>query len=171
VPLVDRVSGGSISNQEDFCSMAKTRIFVSFKNSDMDSMKTLLDWDKNEEFDFVFENDIPRVGINNAEANQIKSELTEKIKSGTHLLCIIGKDTGNNDWINWQVQTASVTGRKVIAVRLNAKNKSPAALLNFGSTFATSFTFDAIKEAVNVGEASSAVMPPLPEGTSRFDNL
>jgi len=151
--------------------MEKTRIFVSFKNSDMASMNTLLDWDKNEEFDFVFENDIPKVAIHSAEANQVKSELTEKIKSSTHLLCIVGKDTGNNDWINWQIQTASVTGRKVIAVRLQAKNKSPASLLNFGSTFATSFTFDAIKKAVDAGEASSAVMPPPPEGASRFDNL
>lgn len=151
--------------------MAKTRIFVSLKNSDMDSMKTLLEWDQNQEFDFVFENDIPRAAIHSAEGKQIKSELTEKIKSGTHLLCLIGKDTGNNDWINWEVQTASVTGRKVIAVRLNARNKSPAALLNFGSTFATSFTFDAIKEAVSIGESTSAVMPPPPEGASRFDSL
>lgn len=151
--------------------MAKTRIFVSFKKSDMDSVNTLLDWDKNQEFDFVFEDDIPKVAFHSAEAKQVKSELTEKIKSGTHLLCIIGKDTGNNDWINWEVQTASVTGRKVIAVRLNTKNKSPAALLNFGSTFAASFTFDAIKVAIDAGESTSALMPAPPEGASRFDNL
>jgi hypothetical protein len=151
--------------------MEKTRIFVAFRGNDLNSMNTLLDWDNNQEFDFVYENDIPRVVFHSAEAKEIKTELTEKIKSGTHFLCIIGKDTGNNDWINWQVQTASVTGRKVVAVRLNAKNKSPAALLNFGSTFATSFTLDAIKQAVDMGEATSAVMPPLPEGASRFDNL
>jgi hypothetical protein len=151
--------------------MEKTRIFVCFKNNDIEAMNTLLDWDKNQEFDFVFEPDVPRVAFHSEDGKQVKSVLTEKIKSGTHLLCLIGKDTGNNDWINWQVQTASVTGRKVIAVRLNIKNKSPAALLNFGSTFAAAFTFDAIKQAVDVGEASSAVMPPLPEGASRFDNL
>ena len=151
--------------------MEKTRIFVSFKNSNIDSMNMLLDWDKDHEFDFIFENDIPKVPLHSAEAKQVKDALTEKIKSGTHFLCIIGKDTGNNDWINWEVQTASVTGRKVIAVRLNAKNKSPAALLNFGSTFATSFTFDAIKKAVDAGESTSALMPPPPEGASRFDNL
>ncbi|WP_084143509.1 TIR domain-containing protein [Methylocapsa acidiphila] len=151
--------------------MAKTRIFVCFKNSDLDAMNAILDWDKNQEFDFVFENDIPRVGINSAEGKQVKAELTEKIKSSSHLLCLIGKDTGNNDWINWQVQTASVTGRKVIAIRLHIKNKSPAALLNFGSTFAKSFTFDALKEAVATGESTSALMPPPPEGVSRFDNL
>ncbi|HYP58150.1 MAG TPA: TIR domain-containing protein [Beijerinckia sp.] len=160
-----------MSNQEDFCSMAKTRVFVCFKNSELDSMNTLLDWDKDQEFDFVFENDIPKVAINSAEGKQAKSELTEKIKSASHLLCLIGKDTGNNDWINWQVQTASVKGRKVIAVRLHLKNKSPASLLNFGSTFATSFTFDAIKKAIDAGESTSEVMPPPPDGASRFDNL
>jgi hypothetical protein len=151
--------------------MEKTRVFVCFRNNDLNSVNMLLDWDKNQEFDFVFETDIPRVAFHGAEGKQVKAELTEKIKSGSHFLCVIGKDTGNNDWINWQVQTASVTGRKVIAVRLNAKNKSPAALLNFGSTFAASFTFEAIKEAIDAGESTSAVMPPLPEGASRFDNL
>lgn len=151
--------------------MAKTRIFVCFKNSELDAMNTILDWDKDQQFDFVFQKDIPRAAFHSEEAKQIKSELTEKIKSASHLLCLIGKDTANNDWINWQVQTASVTGRKVIAIRLNMKNKSPASLLNFGSTFAKEFTFDALKIAVDMGEATSALMPPPPEGASRFDNL
>jgi len=151
--------------------MAKTRVFVSFHTNDMNSMNTLLAWDKDNEFDFVFEDALPKVAFHGPEAKQVKSELTEKIKSGSHLLCLIGKDAGNNDWINWEVQTGSVTGRKVIAVRLGMKYKSPAALLNFGSTFATAFTFDAIKVAIDSGESTSALMPPPPEGASRFDNL
>lgn len=151
--------------------MAETRIFVCFHTNDLGSVKTLLDWDKDKEFDFVYEECLPRAAFHSEAGKQVKAELTEKIKSCTHLLCLIGKDAGNNDWINWQVQTGSVTGRKVIAVRLNSKNKSPASILNFGSTPAASFTFDDVKKAIDVGESTSAVMPPLPEGASRFDNL
>lgn len=151
--------------------MAETRVFVCFHTNDLGSVKTLLDWDKNKEFDFVFEEGIPRVPFHSADGKQVKSELTEKIKSCTHLLCLIGKEGGNNDWINWQIQTGSVTGRKVIAVRLHSNNKSPASLLNFGSTLAKSFTFDDIKLAIDGAEATSAVMPPKPEGAAKFENL
>ena len=102
---------------------------------------------ENKEFDFD-ENAAPKVAFNSEGAQLVKSQLTEKIKAGTHLLCLFGKDTGNNDWINWEIQTASVAGKEVIAVRLDKNYKSPAALLNFGATWATSFTFDAIKKAV-----------------------
>lgn len=162
---------GDPTQNEKSRSMAETRVFVCFHTNDLSYVNTLVAWDKDKEFDFVFEDSLPKVAFHSEAGKQVKSELTEKIKSGTHLLCIVGKDVGNNDWINWQVQTASVTGRKVIAVRLNSRNKSPAALLNFGSTQATSFTFDAIKKAIDGAEATSAVMPPLPEGASRFDNL
>ncbi len=78
--------------------MAKTRIFVIFKNDDMKFMEQLRAWDVDKEFDFFFEPALPRVPFHSAEGKQVKSELTEKIKTGTHLLCIIGKQTGDNDW-------------------------------------------------------------------------
>lgn len=151
--------------------MAETRVFVCFHTNDLGSVKTLLDWDKDKEFEFVYEEALPRVAFHSEDGKQVKAALTEKIKSCAYLLCLIGKDAGNNDWINWQVQTGSVTGRKVIAVRLSSKAKSPASILNFGSTPAASFSFDEIKIAIATGQATSAVMPPKPEGASKFDNL
>jgi hypothetical protein len=151
--------------------MAETRVFVCFHPNDLGSMKTLLEWDANKEFDFVYEEALPRVAFHSDEAKQVKAELTEKIKSTTHLLCLVGKDASNNAWINWLIQTGSVTGRKVVAARLSSGAKAPASLLNFGSTTAKAFTFEAIKAAVGMAEATSALMPPLPEGASRFDNL
>ncbi len=151
--------------------MAETRVFVCFHTNDLGSMKTLLEWDKDKDYDFVYEDSLPRVAFHSEDGKQVKAELTEKIKTCSHLLCLIGKDAGNNDWINWQVQTGSVTGRKVVAVRLHSNAKSPASILNFGSTPAASFSFNDIKIAIDTGQATSAVMPPLPEGASRFDNL
>lgn len=144
--------------------MSKPRIFVSYRANDLPFMKTLLEWDKDQEFDFDYETAlIPRVPYNGPDSKRMKAELTEKIKLGSHLLCLIGKEAGNNDWINWEVQTGSTTGRKVIAVRLNMGFKSPAALLNFGATWATAFTFPAIKEAIDQGFTTSAVMEGGPK--------
>ncbi len=87
----------------------------------------------------------------------------------THLLCIIGKQTADNDWINWQVQTASVTGRKVIAMRLDTGYKSPNALLNFGATWAKAFTFEAIKDAIAAGTSSSLPVAAMPLSSGDTD--
>jgi hypothetical protein len=151
--------------------MEKTRVFVCFHTNDLGSMKTLLDWDKNQEFDFVFEESLPRAPFHSEAGNKVKAELKDKIMSASHFLCLVGKDSGNNDWINWGVQTASVTGRKVIAVRTVPNAKCPASILNFGATHAKAFTFDAVRNALDAGEATSAVLPPRPEGEAKFENL
>lgn len=135
--------------------MEKSRIFVCFKTIDRPAMQNLLDWDKDEEFDFTFEEGLPRVAFHSEDGKRIKDELKQKIMSASHFLCIIGKESGDNDWINWQIQTASVTGRKVVAARLDGKYKAPAVLLTFGATWASSFTFEAIKKAIDAGRATS----------------
>lgn len=135
--------------------MEKPRIFVCFKDNDLTSVNTLLEWDKDNELDFVFEEGLPKVALHSEEAKQIKNDLKEKIVSATHFLCLVGKESGNNDWIGWEIQTASVNGRKVVAARLDGKYKAPAVLLTFGATWATSFAFDAIKKAVAAGKPTS----------------
>jgi hypothetical protein len=142
--------------------MSKPRILVIFKGEDLPHMETLQSWDVNKEYDFVFEPTLPRIGIHTPDGKALKEELKTKIKTMTHLLCIIGKQTADNDWINYQVQTASVTGRKVIAVRLDSGYKSPNALLNFGATWAKAFTFDAVKTAIAEGESSAMPVAAMP---------
>lgn len=99
--------------------MDKPRVLVVFKAEDLPHMETLLSWDTNKEYDFVYETTLPRTGIHTPDGKALKEELKAKIKTMTHLLCIIGKQTADNDWINFQIQQASVSGRKVIAVRLD----------------------------------------------------
>jgi hypothetical protein len=140
---------------KELCSMEKPRVFVCFKNIDLDSMNKLLEWDKDKEFDFIFEETLPKAAFHSEEAKQIKADLKDKIMTASHFLCLIGKESGDNDWINWEVQTASVNGRKVIAARLDGKYKAPAVLLTFGATWASSFTFEAIKKAIAAGKPTS----------------
>ncbi|MGO9135539.1 MAG: TIR domain-containing protein [Methylovirgula sp.] len=144
--------------------MDKPRVLVVFKAEDLPHMETLLSWDTNKEYDFVYETTLPRTGIHTPDGKALKEELKAKIKTMTHLLCIIGKQTADNDWINFQIQQASVSGRKVIAVRLDSGFKSPNTLLNFGATWAKAFTFDAIRTAIAVGTSSSLPIAAMPAG-------
>ncbi len=100
----------------------------------------------------------------------LKEELKAKIKAGTHLLCIVGRDTADNNWINWEIQTASVTGKKVLAVKLDKNCKAPASALNFGAAWADKFDFEIIKTLVYLGVGGpdeivpGAVMGGMMEG-------
>jgi hypothetical protein len=131
--------------------MEKPQIYVSLKHEDLKYMHQILEWDKDNAFEFSFTDKAIRPAFHSNEGAALKDELKAKIKSGTHLLCLVGKNTANNDWINWEIQTASVTGKKVLAVRLDKKNKAPAAALNFGAAWADTFTFEAIAKVIELG--------------------
>jgi len=139
-------------HDEDFRSMAKSRIFISYKSVDIEAVNTLLAWDKDNEFEFACDNGVPGVALHSDAGKDIKLLLTEKIRQGTHLLCVVGKDTGNNDWVNWEVQQAGVTGKRLVGVRLGVKNKAPANLLIYGGVWAKQFTFDALRKAIDEPE-------------------
>src|SRR5829696_3738019 len=130
--------------------MAKPRIFISFDyDNDRDYKNALLMWDANKEFDFEFYDGSLREAINSMNALYIKRQIKPLIEKATHVLCIVGRYAGNNDWINWEVQTGADAGKTLIGVKLDRTNVSPPALLNNGASWAMSFTFDAIKKAVN----------------------
>lgn len=71
-----------------------------------------------------------------------------KIQASSNLLCIVGEKSWESPWINWEIQTAIDLKKKLIGVKIEKANKSPAALLNTGATWALSFNFDAIKKAI-----------------------
>ena len=129
--------------------MASKRIFVSFDyDNDRHYKNLLLAWDKNKEFDFEFYDGSLRDSIDSTNATYIKSKIKPLIDKATHLLCIVGQECANNNWIKWEVQTAVDLKKKLIAVKVEKACTSPAVLLNNGAKWALSFNFDAIKAAI-----------------------
>ena len=129
--------------------MAKKRIFISYDyDNDAYYKNLLLAWDKNNEFDFELYDGSLKVGINSSDAAYIKSKIRPLIEKSSHVLCIVGKEAGTSDWINWEVQTGVDKNKKLIGVKLEKSYTSPPALLNNAAEWALSFTFDAIKKAV-----------------------
>lgn len=130
--------------------MAKKTVFISFDyDNDRHYKNLLLAWDKNDEFDFELYDGSLRDAIDSTNATYIKSKIKPLIEKASHLLCIVGTQCGKNKWIEWEVQTAANLGKKLIGVKIEKSCTSPPSLLNNGATWALSFTFDAIKEAVD----------------------
>lgn len=106
-------------------------------------------WDKNSEFAFTFYDASVDVSVNSTDAAAIKRAISRRIRSATHFLCIVGKYTHKSDWVKWEIDKAVDLQRKLIAVKTDAGNISPDGILGVGASWAMSFTFDAIKKAVD----------------------
>jgi len=129
--------------------MAKT-IFISYDYDEDKHYKNLLvAWDKNNEFDFRFYDGSVTTRVNSTDADYIKSRIKPKIAAASCLLCIVGKHTSRSGWVDWELMTAASLGKKLIGVKTEKANTSPHRLLNTGAKWAMSFTFAAIKKAVD----------------------
>ena len=130
--------------------MAKKVVFISFDyDNDRHYKNLLLAWDKHDDFDFEFYDGSLKTAIDSTDAAYVKSKIKPLIEKATNLLCIVGQEGGTNKWIDWEVQTAAAARKKLVGVKLDKAYTSPPALLNNGASWAMSFTFDAIKKALD----------------------
>lgn len=130
--------------------MAKLKIFISYDyDNDKHYKNMLLAWDKNDEFDFAFSDHSADVSIQSTNADAIKRAISAKINSAIHFLCLVGSKTSNSGWVTWEIEKAKEPKRKLVAVKIDSGNTTPGGLFNSGASWAMSFTFDAIKKAVD----------------------
>ena len=130
--------------------MAKKTIFISYDYDNDKHLKNLLvAWDKNGEFDLTFNDASVDVSVNSTDAAAIKRVISRHISGATRFLCIVGKHTHKSGWVEWEIEKAVELKRKLIAVKTDAENTSPDAIRGVGTSWAMSFTFNAIKKAVD----------------------
>ncbi len=129
--------------------MAKKKIFISYDyDNDKHYKNMLLAWDKNSEFDFGFSDQSADVSIQSTDAAAIKRAISAKINDATHFLCLVGSKTSQSSWVAWEIDKAKELKKKLVAVKISSENTTPRGLLNAGASWAMSFTFDAIKKAI-----------------------
>ena len=129
--------------------MAHPEIFISYDyDNDRHYKNLLMAWDSNDMFDFRFYDMSIDVSINSNDANYIKKVIRNRIWDASHFLCIVGQQTSQSDWVQWEIETAVAYEKPIIAVKINSSYSSPTRLLGVGASWARSFTFDAIVVAV-----------------------
>lgn len=130
--------------------MPNKKIFISFDyDKDRHYKNLLVAWDKNDLFDFNFYDGSVTAAVDSDDAAYIRRKIKEKITAAGYLLCIVGSEAHKSDWIEWEIETAKSLGLSLIGVKTDNSNTSPSALLNAGATWAKSFTFESIKNAVD----------------------
>jgi hypothetical protein len=128
------------------------KMFISY-HSDLEGTKyknLLVAWSKNDSnhFDITFDDQSVGVSINSTNAAYIKSVITGKIRNSNTFLCLVGENTHKSDWVSWEIAKAVELNKKIVAVKISNSYTSPTKLLNVGATWARSFTYDAIKKAI-----------------------
>lgn len=137
--------------------MAKHKVFVSYDHDNDNRYKNLLlAWDANPDFEFEIDSVGPDVAIDSKDAGRVKAALTAKMKSATHLLVLVGSETADSKWVDWEIDRATDSDVKLrlAAVKLARDNTSPDGLIGMGTSWATSFERDRIIDALNAAKNS-----------------
>lgn len=138
--------------------MAKIKIFISFDYTNDHHYKDLLQaWNSNDNFEFSFDNRTPSE-INSNRIPTIKASLTTKISQADITLVIVGSECnklhkdhvliGYRNWQIFEISKSKELRKKIVAVKLNIYNDSPSELLGCGVSWALSFSYNAIKRAI-----------------------
>lgn len=129
--------------------MAKKKIFVSYDyDNDRNYKNLLLGWSFHPDIEFSMNDRSADVSIQSYSAVVIKRAISAKINDATYFLILVGKDTWKSSWCNWEIEKAIELRKKIIAVKLNSTNTTPAALYNIGAKWAMSFTLLGISKAL-----------------------
>jgi hypothetical protein len=127
----------------------KKKIFVSYDyTNDRHYKNLLLAWDANKLFDFSIHDHSADIGINSTNAGAIKSVLSRYINEATYFLVIVGAKTHKSEWVKWEIEKAVELGKRIVAVKTDRENTSPRELLGVGASWAMSFTYQAIVDAI-----------------------
>ena len=126
------------------------KIFVSYDyDNDRHYKNLLLAWNANDEFDLNFYDQSADVSVDSKDASYIKSVIKGRIENSSHFLCLIGKETSKSGWIKWEIDQAVALKKKIIAVKIDQSYSSPDNIFGVGASWAKSFSFDAITDAIS----------------------
>ena len=129
--------------------MAKKKIFISYDfDNDKKYKNLLLAWDANSEFDFSFYDASVDVSVNSTDAATIRRVISARINDASYFLCIVGKETHYSECIDWEIEKASELNKMLVGVKIKKEYNTPTPLLGTGTSWALSFTFTSIKNAI-----------------------
>lgn len=139
-------------------AVTKKKVFISFDwEFDKQYRHLLLAWSNNKKFGIEFDDFTPdEIQSNNI--GRVKAAITAKIKRASHVLVLIGENAttkhkdaakiGHKNWICFEANKGKELNKKLVAVKLEKRFKAPNEVMNSGASWALSFNFEAIKNAL-----------------------
>lgn len=128
-------------------------VFVSYHNdSEGERYKELLNaWSSNQNSNFRLHFSDFSVGtsINSTHAPYIKSKIIKRIKHCNKFLCLIGENTHNSSWVNWEINKAFNLNKTILAIKINRNYISPNELFDKNVQWIYSFNYNSIAFKLN----------------------
>lgn len=94
------------------------RVFLSFKMEDkkqVDGIR-LMSWNKHHPLDFYDES--VRIAYKSDNAQYIKTNIKGKIERASITLCLLGLNTHQSEWVDWELRTSISAGNKIVLMGL-----------------------------------------------------
>lgn len=128
----------------------KKQVFVSYQyDRDRHYKNLLMAWNNNTLFDFQMRDQSADLSVNSLDASTIKRSISAKINKGNYFIVLVGKTTRKCEWVKWEIEKAKELKKKIIAVKLDRRNKAPDELYGAGAKWAYCFKLNAISNAIN----------------------
>lgn len=109
------------------------RVFISFEYEDLKYANLIAAWSANDNDDFLVYNERLKAQVNSTNANYIKQRIRPKIVRSSVLMCLVGRTTSTNGWVQWEIEEARTAGKGLVAVVLQQGNRVPSGLSSGGA--------------------------------------
>jgi hypothetical protein len=94
------------------------RVFISFKMEDkkqVDGVR-LMSWNSGHELDFYDES--VRISYKSENASYIRQKIKAKIDRASITLCLLGKNTFQSEWVDWELSASIAAGNRIFLMGL-----------------------------------------------------
>ncbi len=101
------------------------KVFISFDYQDIETKKVLDNWcNQNIGLDISFSSEEGQSYIDKGE-NFVRKVIREKINAAQVMLVLVGKNTHNRPWVDYEIHHAKCQGLKVIWTHIPNTNGAP----------------------------------------------
>jgi hypothetical protein len=121
---LENIARDSIRNAQG--PVKRRRVFLSFQVEDLDSVNLFRGQAKNENSELDFIDFSLRAPFNSENAEYIRRGIRDRISASSTTIVLIGKNTHNSEWVDWEIRESIKQNKKVIVVTLD--NDSPSKL-------------------------------------------
>lgn len=93
-------------------------VFLSFVEEDLSLVELFRGQARNANNDLEFDDYSLKVPINSDDADYVKQQIRNKIDGVSVTLCLIGRNTHNSDWVDWEIEASDKMGKGIVGMRL-----------------------------------------------------
>ena len=113
---LENIARDSIRNAQG--PVKRRRVFLSFQAEDLDSVNLFRGQAKNENSELDFIDFSLRAPFNSENADYIKRGIRDRISASSTTIVLLGKNTHNSEWVDWEIRESLKQNKKVVVVTL-----------------------------------------------------